>query len=168
MDCSPPGSSVHGILQARILEWVAVASSRGSSLEELSPAPLPNWDSDHKPLGPEAQGTWRQTSKGWTVQPFPEVSLMRPWRQTDQGHAGLSGGGRGMEDSFAEALPAQGPGSKAAAIRESLTAKAASPGTSLVVQWLRLKLSMQGAQVQSLVRELDPTCMATKRSCMPQ
>ena len=31
MDCSPPGSSVHGILQARILEWVAVFSSRGSS-----------------------------------------------------------------------------------------------------------------------------------------
>ena len=31
MDCSPPGSSVHGILQARILEWVAVPSSRGSS-----------------------------------------------------------------------------------------------------------------------------------------
>ena len=28
---SPPGSSVHGILQARILEWVAVSSSRGSS-----------------------------------------------------------------------------------------------------------------------------------------
>ena len=30
-DCSPPGSSVHGILQARILEWVAVSFSRGSS-----------------------------------------------------------------------------------------------------------------------------------------
>ena len=29
-DCSPPGS-VHGILQARILEWVAMPSSRGSS-----------------------------------------------------------------------------------------------------------------------------------------
>ena len=28
MDCSPPGSSVHGILQARILEWVALPSSR--------------------------------------------------------------------------------------------------------------------------------------------
>ena len=26
MDCSPPGSSVHGILQARILEWVAISS----------------------------------------------------------------------------------------------------------------------------------------------
>ena len=31
MDCSPPGSSVHGILQARILEWVAISSSWGSS-----------------------------------------------------------------------------------------------------------------------------------------
>ena len=31
MDCSPPGSSVQGILQARILEWVAMPSSRGSS-----------------------------------------------------------------------------------------------------------------------------------------
>ena len=30
MDCSPPGSSVHGVLQARILEWVAISSSRGS------------------------------------------------------------------------------------------------------------------------------------------
>ena len=31
MDCSPPGSSVHGILQAKVLEWVAISSSRGSS-----------------------------------------------------------------------------------------------------------------------------------------
>ena len=31
MDCSPPGSSVHGILQARILEWTAIPFSRGSS-----------------------------------------------------------------------------------------------------------------------------------------
>ena len=30
MDCSPPGSSVHGILQVKILEWVAISSSRGS------------------------------------------------------------------------------------------------------------------------------------------
>ena len=30
-DCSPPGSSVYGILLARILEWVAMPSSRGSS-----------------------------------------------------------------------------------------------------------------------------------------
>ena len=31
MDCNPPGSSVHVILQARILEWVAISFSRGSS-----------------------------------------------------------------------------------------------------------------------------------------
>ena len=31
IDCSPPGSSVHGIPQTRILEWVAIPFSRGSS-----------------------------------------------------------------------------------------------------------------------------------------
>ena len=31
MDCSPPGSSVHELFQARILEWVAISYSRGSS-----------------------------------------------------------------------------------------------------------------------------------------
>ena len=31
IDCSPPGSSVHEILQARILEWVVISSTRGSS-----------------------------------------------------------------------------------------------------------------------------------------
>jgi len=31
MDCSPPGYSVHGIFQARILEWIAMPSSRGSA-----------------------------------------------------------------------------------------------------------------------------------------
>ena len=39
--CSPPGSSVHGILQACILEWVAIHFSRGSSdpgVEPWSPA----------------------------------------------------------------------------------------------------------------------------------
>ena len=31
MDCRPPGSSAYGILQARILEWVAISSCRGST-----------------------------------------------------------------------------------------------------------------------------------------
>ena len=38
MDCSLPGSSIHGILQARLLEWVAISFSRGSS----PPGDLPN------------------------------------------------------------------------------------------------------------------------------
>ena len=36
MDCSPPGSSVHGILQARILEWVAVPSFRKNPVQRTS------------------------------------------------------------------------------------------------------------------------------------
>ena len=39
MDCIPPGSSVHGIFQVRILEWVAISLSRGSS-----------WPSDWTPV----------------------------------------------------------------------------------------------------------------------
>ena len=35
MDCSPPGSSVHGILQARILEWVAISFSFSSLTWEI-------------------------------------------------------------------------------------------------------------------------------------
>ena len=31
MDCSPPGSFVRGIFQARVLEWVAISYSKGSS-----------------------------------------------------------------------------------------------------------------------------------------
>ena len=37
MDCSLPGSSLHGIFQARILEWVAISFSRGSSRPRIEP-----------------------------------------------------------------------------------------------------------------------------------
>ena len=37
MDCSPPGSSVHGILQAGIMEWVAIPSSKYLSNPEIEP-----------------------------------------------------------------------------------------------------------------------------------
>ena len=40
MDGSPPSSSVHGTVQARILEWVAMLSSRGSSNPGIKPASL--------------------------------------------------------------------------------------------------------------------------------
>ena len=35
MDCSPPGSSTHGIFQARVLEWVSIAFSRRSQFQNL-------------------------------------------------------------------------------------------------------------------------------------
>ena len=40
MDCSPPDSSVHEILQARILDWVAIPFSRGSSQPRIKAASL--------------------------------------------------------------------------------------------------------------------------------
>ena len=46
MYCSPPDSSVHGIFQARILEWVAISFSRGSS----RPRDRTHWQVDSLPL----------------------------------------------------------------------------------------------------------------------
>ena len=51
MDCSLPGSSVHGILQARKLEWVAIPFSRGSSwpgMEPRSPALQEDYHLSHQ------------------------------------------------------------------------------------------------------------------------
>ena len=55
MDCSPPDSSVHGILQAGIPDLVAMPSSRGSSLtQELKPGLLCllHWQAGSLPLAP--------------------------------------------------------------------------------------------------------------------
>ena len=60
MDYSPPGSSVRGILQARILEWEAISSSR-----VIFPTQGPNWHllhllpwwADSSPLRPPGQPT---------------------------------------------------------------------------------------------------------------
>ena len=37
MDCSPPGSSIHGIFQARALEWGAIAFSENGALQTKNP-----------------------------------------------------------------------------------------------------------------------------------
>ena len=49
MDCSSPGPTVHGISQARIMEWVAIPVSRGSSPPGIKPA-SPDWQVDSLPL----------------------------------------------------------------------------------------------------------------------
>ena len=56
MDYSSPGSTVHGILQARILEWVARPSCRGSSISEIKPA---------SPISPALAGRFFTTSATW-------------------------------------------------------------------------------------------------------
>ena len=72
MDCSPPGSSAHGILQARILEWVAIPFSRGSFWPRGG-TPLSASPSPALPGGPFT------TSTTW------EVNLQVNWgdRQAD-------------------------------------------------------------------------------------
>ena len=56
MDCSPPGSSVHGILQARILEWVAMPPSRDLPDPGIEPESL---------MCPALAGKFFTTSTTW-------------------------------------------------------------------------------------------------------
>ena len=67
MDCSLPGSSVHGILQARVLEWVVIPFSRGSSdpgIKSESPAlqanslPLSHQANSRNRVGSQTQVCW--------------------------------------------------------------------------------------------------------------
>ena len=59
MDCGPPGSCVHGISQARILEWFAVFFSRGIFPIQGSNLRLLHWQVDSLPLN--HQGSARYT-----------------------------------------------------------------------------------------------------------
>ena len=52
MDCSPPGSSVHGILQARILERVVIPFSRESFLDSVIEPGSPALQADSLPSEP--------------------------------------------------------------------------------------------------------------------
>ena len=62
MDCRLPGSSVCGILQARILEWIAMLSSRGSSWPS-------NWT--HVSMSPAMAGRFFTTSTTWEAWETP-------------------------------------------------------------------------------------------------
>ena len=75
MDWSPPGSSVHGIFQARILEWVAISSSGdvpNPGMEPASPA-LAGWFFITEPHGEANNSTQKKALcqiyilKGWMV-----------------------------------------------------------------------------------------------------
>ena len=68
MDYSSPGSSVHGILQARILEWVAISS----------PGILPNLEIEPVPLmSPALAGVFFTTSATWEA-PNPPYLFFYP------------------------------------------------------------------------------------------
>ena len=93
MVCSLPGSSVHGILQARILEWVAMPSSRGSSQPRGSNPGLPHcrwilYFLSHQG-SPEYWRGWPIPSPGNL--PDPGIELGSPELQVDSLSAELPG-----------------------------------------------------------------------------
>ena len=66
IDCSPPGSSVHGILQARRLDWVATASSRDLPNPGIKPMSL---------MSPALAGRFFTTSTSWDAQISPHLYI---------------------------------------------------------------------------------------------
>ena len=64
MDCSPPGSSIHGILQARVLEWGAIAFS----------TPSPGISNTSKVLNPIYEPVVPHSSLIWTLPSKPHSS----------------------------------------------------------------------------------------------
>ena len=86
MDCSPPGSSIHRILQARILEWVATSFSRGIFLAQgLNPG-LPHCGQTLYWLSPRHQ-IGRGVRQGYILLPayltYMQITLckMLGWRK---------------------------------------------------------------------------------------
>ena len=69
MDCSPPGSSVRGILQAGMLEWAAVSSSRGPLLCPLE------WRADSSPLVGKLSTSMTRHQKAPGA---PDTTLLKP------------------------------------------------------------------------------------------
>ena len=68
MDCSPPGSSIHGIFQARVLEWGAIAFSGRSSIQSAKTRLEADCGSDHELL--IAKFRLKLKKVGKTTRPF--------------------------------------------------------------------------------------------------
>ena len=89
MDCSPPGSSVPGILQARILEWVAVSFSRRASQcrdwthDSMSPASAEGFFTSNAPC-PSVSCRILNTRTWECQQKHPKKSLLNPSKLTGQ------------------------------------------------------------------------------------
>ena len=78
MDCDPPGSSVHGISAARILEWIAISFSRAS----CPPRDLLHWQAGSLPLRHQGTGNSESHSVGSdSLQPH---GLYSPWNSPGQ------------------------------------------------------------------------------------
>ena len=72
MDCSLPGSSVHGIFQARVLEWVASAFSVNSMTDVLIRRPCEDRASHagRRPCDDSGKDWWDAATKSWPAKDF--------------------------------------------------------------------------------------------------
>ena len=76
MDCSQPGSSVHGISQLRILEWIVISFSRGSSQQGSNPHLL-NWQVNSLPLSHlGSPGNYPVSEFPWISQNYIELCYL--------------------------------------------------------------------------------------------
>ena len=87
MHCSPPGSSIQGIFQARVLEWVAISFSKGSSQSRYQ-----TWVSHiagrlyrrshrYEPLNPfpENPSSWQRHKRSWKWLVYSIIIYFEPW-----------------------------------------------------------------------------------------
>ena len=98
MDCSPPGSSVHGILQARALEWVAIPFSGGSPNPGIKRGPSA-LQADSWPSEPPGKPKEAQTRPQVTLEPCGHLVLHCsvsgfPNPKLDHSHTYVTGAGQ--------------------------------------------------------------------------
>ena len=81
MDCSPPGSSVHGIFQARVLEWIAIAFSALSTYLRINALSWTIKKAEHQRIDAFELWCWRRFLRvPWTARRanqsvFKEINL---------------------------------------------------------------------------------------------
>ena len=178
MDCSLPGSSVHGILQARVLEWGAIAFSVSPHGEyQITENSVPNimelalqltktrnYDRTHGSCNVKKIFKGPVPCRGnsdlpwWTGrrEEASELSLQR--LLVKKGEKCFREGAR-LSKSRLRKRPLSLPNGILDVAAESGQLEHPSSEiwkavTSLVVQWLRIRLAMQGTRFQSLVGEL--------------
>ena len=85
MDCNPLGSSAHGISQARILEWVAISFSKGSSQPRgctyifCLAGGLFTTEPPGKPLSQFSHSVVSDSATPWTAARQASLSIINPW-----------------------------------------------------------------------------------------
>ena len=136
MDCSPPGSSVPGILQARTLEWVAISFSKCMKVKSESEAsqscPTLCDPMDCSPPGSSVHGIFQARVLEWGAIAFSNTMMIKS-STTKTWHSQIN-----------------------------KYLKKIKIGACLVVLWLRIHLQLQGTQVWSLVWENSTWRRATK------